>query len=87
MDKQKANYIIDILILVAFIIVSVTGVLKWPGLGIGIHKIFPIVQLSNLHDWSGLAAVILAFLHVALNWKLMVCLTKKYFKRADKKCN
>ena len=85
MDKQKANYIVDVLILIAFVIVAITGLVKWPGLGL--NKILPMFQLSNLHDWSGLAAVILAFLHVALNWKLLVCLTKKYFTKTKNKCN
>ncbi len=90
MDKQKANYIVDILILIAFIIVAVTGILKWPaivGIGGGIHKSALMIQLTTLHDFSGLAAIILAFLHVALNWKLLVCLTKRYFGKKEKKCN
>ena len=79
MDKVKWNYIVDVLILVAFVIVAVTGLLKWPGLGL--YNVLPGVQLSILHDWSGLIAVILAFVHVALNWKFMTSMTKKYFSR------
>jgi membrane protein implicated in regulation of membrane protease activity len=79
MDKVKWNYIVDILILIAFVIVAITGLLKWPGLGF--HKFLPMMQLTNLHDWSGLIAVILAFVHVALNWKFMTSMTKKYFSR------
>jgi hypothetical protein len=81
MDKVKISYIVDVLILIAFIVVAVTGVIKWPGLGL--HKLFDFGLMSFIHDWSGLIAVILAFIHVALSWKFMVCMTKKYFTKSD----
>ncbi len=84
MDKVKINYIVDILILIAFIVVAITGIIKWPGLGL--HKFFNLVMLSFVHDWSGLIATVLAFFHVVLNWNFMVCMTKKYLKGSGKKC-
>ena len=84
MDKVKWNYIIDVLILIAFIIVAITGLLKWPG--VGAHKFLPMLKLTMLHDLSGLIATIFAFLHVALNWNFMICMTKKYLQKNKKKC-
>ena len=85
MDKVKLNYIVNILILIAVIVVAITGLIKWPGLGLVRGQ--QMVQISFVHDWSGLIMAILAVLHVALNWNFMVCMTKKYFKGGKKKCN
>lgn len=82
MNRAKLNYWIDIMILLAFIIVAVTGITKWPGLFS--HKTLPIRFISELHDWSGLAMSVLALIHVILHWKFIVCMTKSYFSRKQK---
>ena len=80
LDKVKINYIVDVLILITFIIVGITGIIKWPKLGL--IDLFDFKLMMILHDFSGLFAIILAFFHVALNFNFMVCMTKKYvFKK------
>lgn len=78
MDRAKLNYWIDILILLSFIIVAATGIIKWPG--IFSHRDIPMRFLSDLHDWSGLAMSVLALVHVILHWRFLVVMTKSYLR-------
>lgn len=79
MDKIKLNYIVNIGLLISFLVVLVTAILKWPGL---IRKsTLPITNISFLHDWSGVVMTALVLIHLILNWNWIVAVTKKYFKK------
>ncbi|MBD3355252.1 DUF4405 domain-containing protein [Candidatus Woesearchaeota archaeon] len=87
MNKAKINYWIDIVMGLAFLVAFVTGIIKWPGLllKLGVDlKTFPLKQISNAHDVSGLIMSILVFVHLAMHWNFMVVMTKKLFKRSGK---
>ena len=89
MDKIKLNYIVDVVMGISFLAAFITGAIKFPGLlrsmGIDVRTL-PISKISRLHDWSGLVMGILVFVHLALHWNWIACMTKKYFARKAKTC-
>ena len=82
MDKLKLKYIVNVGLLVSFLAVFVTGVVKFPGLlqSLGVQtKNLPWKEISRLHDWSGLVMGILVLVHLVQNWQWMTAMTKRYF--------
>ena len=84
MRRDLLIYLVDIGLLISFLLVAITGIIKFPGLlsvfGIGYGSI-PISGLSKLHDWSGVAMSILVLMHLALHWNWIVVTTKRYLGR------
>ncbi len=84
MDKPKLNYLVDIGLFISFLIVGITGLLKFPGFlhlfGLRLRDL-PVIQLSNLHDWSGLLMVALVALHLFLHRQWIVAMTFSSFKK------
>jgi hypothetical protein len=80
MKRHVALYIINILLLVASIIVAITGIIKFPGLfdllNIDPYK-YPLGLFTWLHDWLGLAIVVLTLIHLAMNWAWIKGMTAK----------
>ena len=70
MNKLKLNYFVDIGMAIAFVIVTVTGILKLPALG-GQTEAYMF-----LHDWSGVVLAAFVLLHLILHWNWIVCMTK-----------
>lgn len=89
MNKLKLNYWIDIGLAITFLSAFITGIVKWPGLirlfGIT-HRSLPMVQITFIHDWTGLIMGILVFIHLALHWNWIVCVTKRIFQGDKKEC-
>ena len=85
MEKATLNYIIDITILIAFVIVFITGLMKWPGLlrNLGFENI-NWVKITRIHNWSGLIMGIGALGHIILHWRFISCQTKNLFQKKDK---
>ncbi|MFC1691302.1 DUF4405 domain-containing protein [Nanoarchaeota archaeon] len=87
-NKAKLNYLIDIGLIITFISVATTGIIKFPGLlskfSIS-YRNLPMRQISILHDWSGIVMAALVLVHIALNWNFLVCMTKSFFKKQGKK--
>jgi hypothetical protein len=83
MDKLKLKYFIDIGMLIAFLCVGITGIMKLPGFMRSLGRGY-IGNISDLHDNSGIALVIFVVLHLILNFNWLVSVTKTGFKR--KKC-
>ena len=87
MNKQKWNYFVDALALLAFIAVSASGVfikIFMPG-GVrqGRLQEFLGVQKgtwSEIHDWSGIFFIILVSIHLILHWDWISCMTKNMFR-------
>ena len=87
MNKQKINYIIDFLALVSFAIVTLSGLaIKFfmpSGIRQGRLQEFMGIQKgiwSEIHDWFGIAFVILVVIHFIFHWDWIVCMTKNIFK-------
>ncbi|NLS79950.1 MAG: DUF4405 domain-containing protein [Chloroflexi bacterium] len=82
MNKATANYWVDMLIGVAFVLSAISGlVFLLPG-DIETGVLWVSYQAWNaLHTWSSLAMIVGVGLHLALHWKWLVSMTKRLFKR------
>jgi len=84
MDKNIQKYIVDVGLAVSFLVVFITGVIKFPGIlrSFGIHfSQLPMREISTAHDWAGLIMGILVFVHLVLNWGWIVAMTKRLFTK------
>ena len=85
MDKIKLNFWIDVGLAISFFICFFTGLIKWPGLvkiiGASVYSVFPIKNMTMLHDVSGLVMGLLVLVHLVLHWRWIVCATRCVFKR------
>jgi len=89
MNPIKLNYLVDTGMGICFVAAALTGIIKFPGLifRFGLtYKDLPMQTISLIHDWSGIMIVILVGVHLALHWRWIVCVTKSFFKKEDKKC-
>lgn len=79
MNRGKINYWIDVGLFISFLIVALSGIIKFPGWGL--YQVFGFNNISRWHDWSGIALVILVFLHLILHWNWIVGMTKNIFRK------
>jgi len=78
---NKITYIIDIGLIVAFILMATTGILKFPGLlpWLGISYLqLPMGLISDIHDWTGITMTFLVLAHVIAYRKILIAMTRKY---------
>lgn len=87
MDKQKAKYIVDLVTLVSFAVVAITGLLIFfflsSGEGKGIHSTllgYGRHDWGAIHNFAGIVMTIGAFLHVIFYWNVFATKTKNFFK-------
>ena len=76
----KMKYIVDIGLLISFLACFATGILKLPGFIQFFHRLsfsLPMDQLTVLHDRSGVLLGLFAVIHLYLNWKWLVSVTRK----------
>lgn len=86
MNKIKLNYLIFILLLIDSILIFITGLIKFPGLLLffGITPMMlPMYEINILHDWGGIIMIGLTLSHIALNFRWMVAMTKKFARRSE----
>jgi hypothetical protein len=82
MNSNTIKWFVDIGLLVAFLACAITGLFKFTLLMrmLGLTElIFPLALMSDIHDWTGLALVILVAIHLFLNRRWIVSMTKKVF--------
>lgn len=82
MDRVKIRYAVDIGLIISFLIVFITGIIKLRILSPYFSGFIEAVTPKNMalvHDWSGIVMGFLVFVHIALNWSCLVAMTKKYF--------
>jgi len=80
MQRNVLKWSVDILMLVFFLISAITGLFKFTLLMrvFGLTTVvLPLAWMSDLHDWSGLALVILVLAHIFLNRHWLAAVTKK----------
>jgi len=74
-------YINNLILLISFILVAITGILKFPlwhnFFGFGVRS------FVKLHDWSGIIMVIAVLFHLILNFHWMINITKALFKKDE----
>ena len=79
MKKQVIKYIVDIGLLISFLIVTITGIFKFPGIRehLGcVYEVIPRAQMAMIHDWSGVALVVLVLIHLILNFNWIKTMTR-----------
>lgn len=82
--KANLNYFVDALMLIAFAACGLTGIAKLPQLAIDFDlTAYGIV--SFVHDWSGVAGMILVAAHLALHATWISAMTKKLFSPKHRK--
>lgn len=91
MNKSKLNYFVDLLMAIAFIITSISGLVLFFFLPEGRGRAGDTYFLGLvrhdwrlIHDWSGIAMVVLVLLHLVLHWQWIVCMTKNFLGREIK---
>jgi hypothetical protein len=86
-SKTRFNFWLDITILIAFLITTITGLLLWLVLPHGSgSQSFIFLGLTrqtwiNIHEWVGLVMLIGAGVHIALHWKWISCIADRFFKK------
>jgi len=89
MLKAHLKYIVDVGLAVSFILCFVTGVIKFPGFlrAIGATRVvLPMRDLTLIHDWSGVLLGLLVLVHLVLNYRWIITMTRQIFgkKRMSK---
>ncbi len=86
MINPKTNYAVDFLMVISFIITSVTGLITFFFLPSGIRQgstqtFLGIIKgtWSFIHDWNGIVFIALVILHFVLHWDWIVSITKSIF--------
>ena len=88
--QARLNFSLNILLFVAFVLVSLSGLLVWlvlPGGGYrgGRNPFFNATWLgltrhdwNELHLWAGLAMIVIIAVHLALHWRWLICAARRY---------
>lgn len=88
MERAKINYLVDLGLLIAFLSVFITGIIKYPGLmpQVGVdYRALPMHLITPLHDSSGVAMGVLVFVHLVLHWGWIVGMSKSFFRKEEGK--
>lgn len=87
MNKLKTNIIIDVLMMIAFAAMSVTGCIMeyMPTCAGGRGHGAPILGLGrhgwgDIHLWSAIAVLVFLVLHIILHWSMVDAFFKKSIK-------
>jgi biotin transporter BioY len=98
MNKAKLNYLLDVVIGLAFLLSGVTGVAfllmgsggyqggRNPGYAaalLGLSR----ETWSDLHTLASVVMIAGIVVHIALHWKWIVCLTKKMLPSLPRRAN
>lgn len=85
--KTKTNFWLDLTILIAFSMTTLTGLLLWlvlpGGRGAGGVILFGLTRPTwfTLHHWVGLGLLAGVLLHLALHWRWLVCVIRRFGNR------
>jgi len=75
-------YIINILLGLSFVVLFLTGLLKFPELQLLFNLYayhLPWRTINFLHNWSGMIFGLTAIIHLCLNRRWVAAMTKNYF--------
>ncbi len=87
LGKTKTNFWLDLTILTTFLLTALTGLLLWlilpGGRGSGETVLLGLTRSEwiDLHNWVGLALLAGVTLHLALHWKWISCVSRRYFRK------
>jgi len=80
LNIQVVKWTVNVLMGITFLTSFITGILKFSLLMrlFGLTDvILPLARISDIHDWFGLALGIMVGIHLFLNRKWIVVMTKK----------
>ncbi|MEM4598807.1 MAG: DUF4405 domain-containing protein [Candidatus Diapherotrites archaeon] len=87
MGDTKINYVIDILLIILFLVVAISGIILFlflpRGAGRqGINNFFGIERhvLADLHNWVGLIFTLIMLVHIVLHLRWLCEMSKCYLK-------
>ncbi len=90
MNRNKINYWIDIVLVVAGLVVVLTSIIIFFFLPAGVkqsgyQEFLGIAKrdYSEIHQWAGIVMVIGVIIHFILHWDWLICMTKNIFKKSD----
>jgi hypothetical protein len=86
MNIQYVRYGVDCLMGVAFLICFITGFFKFTLLMRLLRLtdvVMPLALMSDIHDWSGIVLGLLVAVHLVLNRKWIVSMTRKIIGRTS----
>jgi hypothetical protein len=78
MNRAKLNYFVDLGLFISFILVALTGIIKFPLFGL--RKVY-FWNMHIIHDWSGIILTCLVLIHLILHWNWIVSMTKSFFRK------
>ena len=81
MERGTLKFIVDLILLLSFLGMLITGILKWPGLANSLGLNIDFSLYSKIHDYSGLILALGVILHFILNWEEFICIMKNLFKK------
>ena len=80
MNRQVVRYCLDLSMGIVFLICFITGILKFTLLMhmLGLTGIvMPLALMSDIHDWSGILLGILVAIHLILNHRWIMAMTRR----------
>ena len=95
-DKVRLNYVLDVVIVFAFILATASGlVFLWAGSGgyqggrnpgflteiLGLSR----ATWSDLHTWTGIVMIAGVLVHLLLHWNWIVCMSKRMLRPVRQK--
>lgn len=94
MNKAKINYWVDAALALSYIITAVTGLIIFFFLPGGVkqgrlQEFMGIIKenWTSVHNWVGIAMIVLSLVHLMLHWNWIVCMTKNIFSKGKKEKN
>ena len=81
MKKKIVKYVVDLILIVLFIIVGITGVIIFPELlySLGFHlNSYSKAQIYQIHHWIGLVLFIFAGIHIDSYWRWLEMIKIRY---------
>lgn len=92
--QARLNFSLDSLLFVTFFLTGLSGLVAWlivPGGGYqgGRNPYYGVTLLglthhnwSDLHLWASLAMMVIVVVHLALHWRWIACVTRRYAQAA-----
>lgn len=81
-NRTTLQYLIDLGMVISFVLVLITGLLKFPAFDPSRELLFEYSLIFlTVHDWSGLTLAVLALTHVILHWRWIKSMSRKMLRK------
>ena len=79
MRKQTQMYVVFTIMFILGLFQLLSGFFMWFGVN---FLTLTRSELGDLHNWTAVVLLVVIILHLTLNWKWIVSVTKSYFKQS-----